>query len=230
MAFQLTDIVPWGRSLDEYVAMFALSEQDLGGPILGCGDGPASFNCELTARGGSVVSVDPLYDFPAGRIRERIAETFEEIMAQVRRNMEAFVWKDIASIEELGRIRMAAMRRFLSDYDQGRSAGRYLPESLPLLSFSDNTFNLALCSHFLFLYSDKLDLQFHIESIREMCRVAAEARIFPLLRLDARPCPFVPVIVSHFKQAGYHADVMHVPYEFQRGGNEMLRIRRAGPL
>ena len=32
--------------------MFDLSAADLGRRILGCGDGPASFNAELTAQGG----------------------------------------------------------------------------------------------------------------------------------------------------------------------------------
>jgi len=37
-----------------------------------------------------------------------------------------------------------------------------------------------------------------------MCRVAAEVRI----------------------AAGYHVSLEPVPYEFQRGGNQMMRIRR----
>jgi len=53
MAFELTHAVPWGRSFDEYVAMFALSDDDLQRRLLGCADGPASFNCELTRRGGN---------------------------------------------------------------------------------------------------------------------------------------------------------------------------------
>jgi hypothetical protein len=48
---QLHEVVPWGRSLDEYRAMFALAEGDLQGRLLGCGDGPASFNAELTELG-----------------------------------------------------------------------------------------------------------------------------------------------------------------------------------
>jgi hypothetical protein len=44
MTFTLDSVVPWGRSFDEYVAMFALSEEDLGRRVLGCADGPASFN------------------------------------------------------------------------------------------------------------------------------------------------------------------------------------------
>lgn len=65
MAFELSGVVPWGRSYAEYVAMFALSDEDLNRRILGCGDGPAAFNAGLTGRGGSVVSVDPLYAFSA---------------------------------------------------------------------------------------------------------------------------------------------------------------------
>ncbi len=62
MAFHLDQVVPWERSFDEYVAMFALETQNFGRRILGCGDGPASFNAELSPRGGAVVSVDPLTD------------------------------------------------------------------------------------------------------------------------------------------------------------------------
>ena len=46
MSFHLRDVVPWGRSYDEYVRMFALSEADLASKMLGCADGPASFNVE----------------------------------------------------------------------------------------------------------------------------------------------------------------------------------------
>ena len=48
MGFTLDKVVPWGRSYNEYVSMFALSEADLKLPILGCGDGPAEFNSILT--------------------------------------------------------------------------------------------------------------------------------------------------------------------------------------
>lgn len=44
MPFALADVVPWGRTFEEYCAMFALTAADLRGRILGCGDGPAAFN------------------------------------------------------------------------------------------------------------------------------------------------------------------------------------------
>ena len=88
---ELENIVPWGRNFAEYRDMFALSEEDLQKRIVGCGDGPASFNAEVTQMGGSVVSVDPIYAFSAEQIAGRIDEVAEVVMAQVRQNTHRFV-------------------------------------------------------------------------------------------------------------------------------------------
>lgn len=226
MAFQLKKIVPWGRSFQEYVAMFALSEDDLGKRILGCADGPASFNAALTKRGGAAVSIDPLYDFSVDAISRRIDETFDEVMRETRKNKKEFVWGHIGSVEELGTVRMKAMRDFLSDYPEGKAEGRYIAASAPILDFPADSFDLALCSHFLFLYSEHLDLRFHIETITELCRICGETRVFPLLQLGAVPSPHVAPVTQHFRSAGYEVTQARVPYEFQRGANQMLRIRR----
>ena len=50
---KLEKIVPFGRSLDEYKSMFALSDSDSNKKIIGVGDGPASFNAEMFALGKS---------------------------------------------------------------------------------------------------------------------------------------------------------------------------------
>ena len=42
--FTLATVVPWGRTFDEYRRMFALTNADAAGGVLGCADGPASFN------------------------------------------------------------------------------------------------------------------------------------------------------------------------------------------
>jgi len=227
MAFTLNKIVPWGRSFNEYTAMFALSATDLGKRILGCADGPASFNCTLTKRGGKVVSVDPLYGFRAGEIRKRIDETSRQVLDQTRKNQHDFVWRNISSIEELGRIRMRAMEQFLGDYPFGLAEGRYIPGTLPRLPFGDREFDIAVCSHFLFLYSEQLSEEFHLGSLRELCRVAVEARVFPLLDLGAIKSRYVDRVVSCLRREGYHAVIEDVAYEFQRGGNQMLRIYAA---
>ena len=79
--FTLDRVAPWGRSFEEYRRMFALSDRDLRLRILGCADGPASFNAESTRR-GTVVSIDPLYRLDAQTIRDRIAATYDQMLEQ----------------------------------------------------------------------------------------------------------------------------------------------------
>lgn len=226
MAFTLDKVVPWGRSFAEYTAMFALSELDLGRRILGCGDGPAGFNAALTKRGGRVVSVDPIYQFSAEEIRSRINDTYEVIMEQTRKNADEFVWWRISSLEELGRLRLAAMEEFLADYPRGFAEGRYIQGSLPVLPFADREFELALCSHLLFLYSEQYPEDFHLRSIKELCRVADETRIFPLLELGAKRSRHLDSVLGRLREDGYNVSVETVPYEFQRGGDQMMRVSK----
>lgn len=57
MAMQLDQVVPFGRSLNEYRAMFSLSDDDLTKDIIGVADGPASFNAEMQFQGSPATSV-----------------------------------------------------------------------------------------------------------------------------------------------------------------------------
>lgn len=225
MGFKLDKVVPWGRSYDEYVSMFGLNEEDLACHILGCGDGPASFNATLTRYGGNIISVDPIYTFDAKQINSRINETFETVIAQMHKNQDDYVWKNISSIEQLGSIRMSAMNDFLADFNTGKEQGRYIAGELPSLPFDSKGFDIALCSHFLFLYSAHLSAEFHIQALQEMLRVSHEARIFPLLTLDGTTSPYLSLVQEYFCAEGFNVQTVCVPYEFQRGGNEMLVIK-----
>ena len=204
--------------------MFALSEADLRLRILSCADGPASFNAESTQRGTAVVSVDPLYRLDARTIRDRIAATRDQILEQTQRNRPQFVWDTIGSVGELGRTRIQAMQAFLDDYDSGKRQGRYVDAELPSVALPDQSFDLAVCSHFLFLYTEQLSEAFHRCAIFELCRLAPEVRIFPLLALNGRPSPYVATIVDHLSDY-WEVSLETVPYEFQRGGNQMMRVR-----
>ncbi len=145
-------------------------------------------------------------------------------MEQTRKNTHEFVWTTITSVEELGRLRLAAMESFLSDYRLGTAQKRYVTGELPNLPFADREFDLALCSHLLFLYSEQLSEDLHVASLEELCRVAGEARAFPLLELGARKSRHVEAVRARLTAAGYSVTVETVPYEFQRGGNQMMRI------
>jgi hypothetical protein len=222
MGIQLDQVVPWGRSLAEYSRMFSLSEADLRKSILDCAGGPASFNVELTQRGGDVCSCDPIYQFTSAQIEQRIQETAAILKAKLLASLEAYVWDTIASPEQLEQLRMAAMQQFLQDFPQGFTSGRYQVAELPQLPYGDRQFDLALCSHFLFTYSDHLSEAFHLNAICELCRVAHEVRIFPLLKVSGERSPFVQPIVSALKQAGYGVTIEPVDYEFQKDGNQQM--------
>ena len=224
MGVKLSQAVPWGRSMAEYVGMFDLGAQDLGKQILGCADGPASFNAEMTAQGYRVVSSDPIYVFTDHEIRQRVAATFETIMGQMPATRDNFVWDTIPSIEALGELRMAAMEAFLRDFARGNQGNRYVASALPHLPFAASSFDLALCSNFLFLYSKQLGEAFHIMALRELCRVAVEVRVFPLLDLDGQISPHLGPALATLRREGFHATVRTVPYEFLKGANEMVVI------
>lgn len=225
MGFTLDQVVPWGRSFDEYVRMFDLSAADLRLRILGCGDGPAEFNAVLNRARGRVVSCDPIYVFKASQISKRVSETYEAVMNQILLNQEDYLWEAIPSVEDLGRVRMLAMNGFLSDFEAGKLEGRYVAGELPLLPFENDSFDLALSSHFQFLYSDHLTAEFHFQSLREMLRVAKEVRVFPILKLDGKRSQHLNWVIEQIENAGYSAELKTIPYEFQRGGNQMLVVK-----
>jgi hypothetical protein len=117
MAFKYEEAVPWGRSFNEYQRMFHLTRGDLRRSILGCADGPASFNAQMSRQGNRVVSCDPLYQLTTDQIGQRIDATYEGVIGQTRLNQEKFVWDLITSPDELGRLRFEAMCDFLGDYE-----------------------------------------------------------------------------------------------------------------
>src|SRR5208283_488453 len=125
MPFTLDQIVPWGRSFGEYVRMFSLTDTNLEKKILGCGDGPASFNAAMHRQGKKVVSADPLYQFSGEQIRGRVQEAYETIMEQLEANQAAYTWTTIRSPQDLGRIRLKSMEAFLRDFERGKTEGRY---------------------------------------------------------------------------------------------------------
>jgi hypothetical protein len=169
--------------------------------------------------------VDPLYRFSPEEIRRQIDQTYPVIVQKLHENIDDFVWDRIPSPEALGRHRMESMERFLEDLPVGLDEGRYLPCELPDLPFGNQAFDLALCSHFLFLYSDRLSAEFHRESIQEMLRVAGEVRIFPVKTLlEREPSPYLEGVCAAFRDSGRRCEIRSVEYEFQRGVNQMLRI------
>jgi len=225
MAFELKNVVPWGRNLDEYSRIFKLTDSDFTKRIISFGDGPASFNTEMTKLNRQVVSLDPIYQFTRDELKQRIAETKETILEQTRANTDKFIWTNIKNIKDLEQIRMDAMTQFIDDFELGKEQRRYIYHELPdATGYKDLSFDLGLSSHFLILYS-QLGLDFHIKSISEMLRICKEIRIFPILNLNAVKSEVFDGIIDYFKLE-FTLSIEFVDYEFQKGGNQMLSIKR----
>ena len=226
MVMKLDKVVPFGRSLDEYIKMFDLSPKDLNQRILGVGDGPASFNAEATIKGYDITSIDPVYQFDGAGIKQRFDAVVDNIINQVIATPNNWVWSYHKNPQELKARRIKALEIFLTDYQQGKQEGRYQTQELPNLAFADNSYDLALCSHFLFLYSQQCDRDFHLAAIQEMLRVSKEVRIFPLVDLMQQTSSHLDFVIDSLSNLGYSTSIAKVPYELQPGANKMLAIEQ----
>jgi ubiquinone/menaquinone biosynthesis C-methylase UbiE len=120
---------------------------------------------------------------------------------------------------------MEAMGDFIDDYENGKQSGRYIHGALPRLDFEDKAFDLALCSHYLFLYSEHISLKDHIESIKELSRVATEARIYPLLSLNGEISPYLNAVMAELAKDNLTTSLVDVEYQFQKGATRMLVVQ-----
>ena len=224
MAFELSKVVPWGRTLEEYNTMFNLNNEDLKKSIASFGDGPASFNTEMTNLKNNVTSFDPIYQFTKQQLINRIQETKDIVMKQAKENKDNFIWTTIKDLDELKKIRMGAMYKFIDDFETGKEQNRYISHELPnKTKFLDKHFDIGLSSHFLLLYPD-LGLEFHIKSIDEMLRICSEVRIFPILDLDAKESNLLKPIVDNYSNS-YNVKIEKTDYMFQKDGDKMLVIK-----
>lgn len=225
MAFKLANVVPWGRNFNEYRLMFQLDDSDMSKNIAGFGDGPASFNYEATQQGYSVTSFDPIYQFSKEDLQKRIDEVRITVMQQMRENTNNYTWTNIKNLGELENLRMSAMRLFLADFEKGKQDGRYIYHELPnRLMYADDTFDIGLSSHFLLMYT-VLGYEFHIQAMTEMLRVCKEIRIFPIVDLDANKTDLISKVINYFEKR-YNIEIRKTQYEFQKGDNNLLIIRK----
>ena len=214
MAFQLNNVVPWGRNMEEYKSMFLLNEEDMKKKIAGFGDGPASFNFEAHCLGCDITSYDPIYQFNKEELEKRIEDVRGTVMQQMSENMDNYIWTKIRDLNQLEQIRMDAMKLFLDDFEVGLSEQRYRYHELPnRLPVGDNYYDIGLSSHFLLLYT-QLGFDFHVKAIGEMLRVCKEVRIFPIVDLDACQTDMISNVIDEFKKR-YVVELKTTNYQFQ---------------
>lgn len=211
------------RSLDEYRAMFTLSEDDLSRKILDCPGGAAGFTSAVNHLGGDVTACDMAYFDSDAEQLAAIAER-ETVRGNryIRAHSEQYDWTFFADPDEHLHLRRGAAEEFAADIT--RNPHRYVAGRLPALPFPDASFDLVLSSHLLFSYSDRLDAAFHLDAITELMRVARdELRIFPLVDSGpGAPYPHLDSLLADLGDRGIAGEVVEVEYRFQRGAHHML--------
>ena len=75
------------------------------------------------------------------------------------------------------------------------------------------------------IHWDDLDEDTHVSALLELLRVSHEVRVFPLQDMQGNPsCHLEPVFNRLDSQA--RVEKVDVPFEFQRGATQMLRLTR----
>ncbi len=157
---------------------------------------------------------------------------FEDMYLKVQARPEFFVAKTYPSIHESKRIRLNALKQFLADYRRAYPLDRYVCAELPDLPFADQSFDIALCGHLLFIYPNLFDLDFCERAIRELCRVSVEeVRIHPIVDSSGSRYSGLDNLRKRIEILGHSTQILDVDHEFFRGTNQTLRIvmNRSGP-
>ncbi|WP_254544244.1 class I SAM-dependent methyltransferase [Halomarina pelagica] len=221
--YEIDDFAFVGRTLAEYRRMFDLDVEALAGRrVLDCPAGPCSFVAEARDRGVRAVGVDAMYGRSPAALARLATEDAARATAALDGVEDLYRWEFYEDVAELETYRHRAASRFLRDY--ARHGGRYVGATLPELPFPDDAFETVLSAHLLFLYDDRLSPEFHLDTVRELLRVGEEVRVFPLHGFDAERSKLVAVVVDALRADGHAVETRTVPFEFQRGANEMLVV------
>lgn len=222
----LQRIVYIGRTFKEYMKMFNLKLEELNGRrILDCPAGACSFIAEANRLGADAVAADIAYYYSAEELLNKGLVDLDHTLVELEKVQENFKWDYFESIEGLRRARTEALT--VNTSDRREHGGRYIPTRLPVLPFAGQSFDLSLSAHFLFMYGDRLDIDFHLQTLRELMRVTREEiRIFPLVDLTGRRYEHLDVLIRSIQSEGWSTEEIQVPYEFQKGANSMLLMKK----
>lgn len=223
--FEVEDCAVIGRTFSEYVSMFDLDPVTLEGPVLDCPSGVGSFVATANERGIPAIGADVIYGQSPEQLEQRCRDDYECVASQLSEKKDLFNWNFYGDIESRQQLLKQAYETFLDDYAIEYEQDRYVHAVLPDLPFATDSFSIVLSAHFLFLYGDRLDYEFHLASLHELARVATdEVRVFPLVELDTEQYRHLDAIIEALEEDGFTVEQALVPFEFQKGTNEMLVI------
>ena len=118
----------------------------------------------------------------------------------------------------------------LDGFEKSYTKEQYFNFTLPTLGLEDNSFDLILSSHLLFVYDDRFSYEFHLNAIKEMLRVARKVQLFPLINFqnehlekEKNFSPYVYKILEDLSD--FDIEIQKVDFEFQPRGNYQMIIK-----
>lgn len=95
---------------------------------------------------------------------------------------------------------------------------------LPDLRYPAQSFHLAICSDFLFTFSDLLSEDFHVKSLLSFCRVATEVQVFPLIDRFGQPSIHLGLVLQRLQDEGIGAEIKSIEDPAHGTSNALLRL------
>ncbi|MEW4370375.1 SAM-dependent methyltransferase [Paenibacillus kandeliae] len=223
---QLERIVFLGRTFEEYSSMFNLTIPELNHKkILDCPGGACSFSAQAAKHGADTTAADIAYYFAGDDLYHKGRSDIDHMLISMETARDRYDWSLMRHPQHLAEVRLSALEQMVQD--RRAFPQRYIAAQLPQLPFANQEFDLTLSAHFLFLYADRLDRDFHIATLRELMRVTAnELRIFPLVTLEGHPVEYRQDVVEIAGEGQWVSQVQPTNYRFQQGAHELLILRR----
>lgn len=219
------DLLLWGHNLNDYIKMFHLAPEILTSKkIIEIGLGAGTFNLELTQLGGKIISYHPLYQLEKNALESLISKSFTCLVEKFLQRKNDFNWESVKNFDLWKNNREENIKAFFKDYAQGKQQKRYIPLESTNFSYDHFEFDYALCSHYFFSYNLDKSVEFHFEMLKNLCYIAKEVRIFPLLSSDGQLPELLGPLMHKLQNALIGLEILAVPYELQKQGNALLRL------
>jgi hypothetical protein len=231
--FALQRVAFFGRTLAEYLAMFAIDPDELSGlSILDVASGPSSFGTEARARGLDVTGCDPMYGMTADAIAELGKADIDACVEQIRTLPGLLVFQDR---EAFCAAKYDALTAFVADFRLRSGDGRYVAGALPNLPFDDDSFDLVLSANFLMVYAPLADggmhdgqafgLEFHRQAFRELARVTRGELRVPGIHTWTQPPgphPYGEPMKDLLESLGFTVEFVSSDYDDGSGATEAM--------
>ncbi|MFC0216350.1 class I SAM-dependent methyltransferase [Paenibacillus chartarius] len=229
--YQQAGVAMTCRSFEEYVSMFALQDIDRpdGMDILDVAGGASSFAATAARRGSKVTAVDPLYEMTLEQIAKYGAKEIEVSTAKLAELADKYRWDYYGNIDNHKANRERSLQTFLHDYGAPEPRVAYIAAQLPRLPLADDSFDLTLCSHFLFLYEAQFDYGFHAASVKELLRVTkpgGEVRLYPLVNFRTELYAHLDALRTEMETAGAESRLEASKLPFLPNSSDVLVFRK----